>query len=511
MTNLPTARQSGGLPPRKSELQASPQGSDWGASINIPLARDRMFDYFEREPVPSDVREVLKSTQDGDLHRQNMIFTAMMDSWPKLQKAVNEIARKVSSANWTVCPYAERGEKPTPESEATAKQVEALIWGMKPRTEWLEHGLEETIEYLVRGYFYGHSVQLIEWETAPTGEMRPRCTKHVPARYYGYPNGFMTEDQTDRLMFDRSGMVGSRVYEDFTPGRFLIAIHCGHSAHPTVAAPLRALVGYWLGAIYGLKWFMEYSQTFGVPWRHAKVADEKDIPTVSEAMAKSGPRGYIITKATASIDVVAGGSTGATLPQRELIALADQQCDQFILGQTLTGGTDNSGSRSLGEVHQGTLDEVIDGISDFVGRILTDQLIPAIVSANWGDSITDLPSIWVRDEDDDDSKVSAERMEIIQRMGVPMSESYVYEELGVPIPAPGDKIFESAKPAMAAPPPPIALGDIPPAAPQAVKAGLAEDQFAVMADHLKDGKTLDWQALAVLMAAGFVDGTPKPE
>jgi hypothetical protein len=42
-----------------------------------------------------------------------------------------------------------------------------------------------------------------------------------------------------------------------------------------------------------------------------------------------------------------------------------------------------------------------------------------------------------------------------------------------------------------------------------VNAGLAEEKFAEMAEHLKGGKTLDWQALAVLMAAGFVDGAKQ--
>jgi phage gp29-like protein len=250
------------------------------------------------------------------------------------------------------------------------------------------------------------------------------------------------------------------------------------------------------------------------------VGDEKDIPAVSAALAKSGPMGYVITKANAEIDVVSSSASGATLPQRELIALADQQCDQFILGQTLTGGTDNSGSRSLGEVHQGTLDGVIDGIVDFVGGILTHQLIPAIVAANWGDDMTEMPSIWGKREEKEDVKMKAERMELIKRIGVPMTNAYVYEELGIPVPAPGDELFESAPPDPVSdpvmdeklpaekPPAEKPTAGKPPA--EEVNAGLAEEKFDEMAEHLKGGKTLDWQALAVLMAAGFVDGA-KPE
>jgi hypothetical protein len=48
------------LPPRRDSLvqaaaaPAAPGGSDWGTSINVPLARDRMLEYFEREQLPGE-------------------------------------------------------------------------------------------------------------------------------------------------------------------------------------------------------------------------------------------------------------------------------------------------------------------------------------------------------------------------------------------------------------------------------------------------------------------------
>lgn len=460
VTECRPLRESGGLPPRRSELiqaAAAPlSGNDWGSSINVPLARDRMLDYFEREQLPGDVKSTLAAALNGDLHYQHLLFTAMMDTWPKLQKAVDEIARKVTCAPWKIHPYAERGEKPDAKAEKMAKEIEALVWGMKPKAPRMENGLEATMQSIVRGYYYGHSVEEIRWVKGEKG-WQPRCTKNVPARFYGYPYGYeSTADPEDRLMFDPTGMMGARNFEDFPENRFLIAIHAGHAGHPSTAAPLRALSGYWLAAVYGLKWFLNFTQLYGIPWRHAEVGDTKDENAVKSALASIGANGYIVTKPGTKINILAPGSTSAaSLPQRELIALADQQCDQFILGQTLTSGvSQDGGSRALGEVHQGTLDGVVDGVADFVGGVLTHQLIPAIVAANWGDSIGDeLPEMWAKREDEDDTKANAERMEIITRIGVPMSEAYVYEELGIPIPAAGDKLFESSKPT----PPPMMI------------------------------------------------------
>lgn len=441
------------LPPRRESLiqaaEAVPAatGNDWGSSINVPLARDRMLEYFEREQLPNEVRSTLAAALNGDLHYQHLLFTAMIDTWPKLQKGIEEIARKVSVAPWKVHPYAVRGEKPDEKAEKRAKEIEALIWGMKPRVERMENGLEDTIKALVRGYYYGHAVCEIRWENKDG--WRPRATKTIPARFYGYPyDAGSAEDPEDRLMFDPTGMMGSRSFVDFEPNRFLIAIHAGHGGHPSMAAPLRALAGYWLAAVYGLKWFMNFTQLYGIPWRHAEVGDTKDENAVKTALSSIGANGYIVTKPGTKINILAPGVTSAaSLPQRELIALADQQCDQFILGQTLTSGTDNSGSRALGEVHQGTLDEVVNGVADFVGGVLTHQFIPAIAAVNYGETIGDeLPEMWAKPEDEDDTKINAERMEIITRMGVPMTEAYVYEELGIPVPADGDKMFESNKP-----------------------------------------------------------------
>lgn len=448
-------RETGGLPPRRSDLiqassvaEARTASNDWGMSINVPLARDRMLEYFEREQLPGDVKSTLAAALNGDLHYQHLLFTAMLDTWPKLQKAIAEIGRKVSVAPWKVHPFAKRGEKPTSKAEADAKEFEWMIWGMKPRAQFHEKGFEDTVKDIVRAYYYGHGVYEIRWARASGNEWNPRCTKTVPARFYGYPYDIDTGPEgEDRLMFDREGGMGARRFEDFPEHRFLIAINAGHGGHPSVAAPLRALAGYWLAAVYGLKWFINFTQLFGIPWRHAEVGDTKDENAVKTAIASIGANGYIITKPGTKINILADASTsGQSLPQRELIALADQQCDQFILGQTLTGGVDkNGGSRALGEVHQEVRDDVIDGVADFVGGVLTHQLIPAVAALNWGDSLTELPEIWAKREDEDDTKANAERMEIVTRIGVPMAEAYVYEELGIPIPGKDEKLFEPAK------------------------------------------------------------------
>ena len=428
------------LPPRRDRqvAAASAPRMDWSESINVPKARDRMLQFFEREQLPGDVKNTLAAALNGDLHYQHLLFTAMLDTWPRLQKAIAEVARHVSVAPWKVQPYAERGEKPDAAAEAMAKEVENLVWGMKPRGERHENGLEGTVKALVLGYYYGHAVVEIRWQQGKDG-WRPRCTKAIPARFYGYPYDTRDEDE-DRLMFEPTGMMGTHSFVDFPANRFLIGFNSGHSGHASTAAPLRALAGYWLAAVYGLKWFLNFTQLFGIPWRHAE-CDVKDDNAVKAALASIGANGYIVTRPGTKINVLDSAKTGDSLPQKALIDLADQQCDQFILGQTLTGGTDNNGSRSLGEVHQGTLEGVIDGVADFVGGILTHQFIPAIVAVNWGEDREDIPELWAKREKVKDEKALAERDEKIGITSgkVPVSKAWFYERHGIPTPVDGDE------------------------------------------------------------------------
>lgn len=459
VTECRPIREAGGLPPRRSEIvqaaaaavvadEAVPRaGGDWSASINVPLARDRMLEFFEREQLPGDVKSTLASALHGDLHYQHLLFTAMIDTWPKLQKAIEEIARKVSVAPWKIHPYAERGGKPKAKAEKDAKEIEAIVWSMKPRAAWLEKGLEDTIKDLVRFCYYGHGVSEIRWHRGVDGAWKPRCTKTVPARYYGYPYDIETGPQAeDRLMFDPEGGMGARRFEDFPENRFLIAINTGHGGHPSTAAPLRALAAYWLAAVYGLKWFLNFTQLYGIPWRHAEVGDVKDENAVKAALAGIGSNGYIVTKQGTKINILEKGSTsGQNLPQRELIELADRQCDQFILGQTLTSSVSkDGGSRALGEVHQDVLNSVVDGVADFVGSILTHQLIPAVASLNWGDALHgELPEMWAKREEVKDEQALADRDEKIgiTTGKVKVSKAWFYERHGVPIPADGDELL----------------------------------------------------------------------
>jgi phage gp29-like protein len=435
--------ETGGLPPRRIEARDS-RPSALHAPIVTQRPADRALDYFEREQLPSGVRETMASAWSGDLSLQSLMFNAMLDTWPRLQSAINEITQRVWKSEWEVKPYARRGEEPDEKSQELAAFVESALWGMKPEMRKMECGLEQTIKAIVLGYYYAHYCGEIRWKKTPDGWF-PAHTKTLPARFYAYTSSY--GDFEDRLQLDPTGNSSVSSLIDFPEDRFLVGVNSGHSGHPITGAPLRSLTGYWLASTYGLKWFMQFTQLFGIPWRHAELADEGDRAKVESLLANIGASGYLVTKTGVKINVLDAARGANQLPQKDLIELADQQCDKFILGQTLTSGTDGgSGNRALGEVHEDTLLSNVEAIADFVGQVITHQFIPAIVRWNYGETRTDLPEFWVKRNKPKDEKSMAERDVALGLMDgkFPVSKAWLYERHGIPMPAEDDETFTAS-------------------------------------------------------------------
>lgn len=432
------------LPPRRDTAvvqaaEAAPRRKDWSDGISIQKANDRLSEFFDRNQGPQQIEQVLASALNGDLRYQTNLFIAMLDSWPKLQKNITEQVRRVVTANWKTVPFSLPGEEPTPFDLDLAQVVESMIWGMKPDASRLERGYEGMIADLALGYYFGHAVDEINWMRGKDGMWRPKSVTQVPAKCYGYPYFIDGQtDQQDRLMLKPDGIMTEN-YVDFPPNKFLIGINCGHPGHPSQAAPLRALAFYWLAAVRGLKWMMQFTQRYGVPWIHAE-ADSTERNKVAAALSTIGTEGYLVTEPGVTLTSLTAPQSGTSLPQRELMKLADQAADVFILGQTLTSGTDDSGSRALGDVHAKTQDEMVDAVADYVGGILTYQLVPAIVSVNYGER-EDLPQIWAKRETEVNEKEQAEVMKLRLDMGIPMSREFVYSSTNTPIPAEGEELF----------------------------------------------------------------------
>lgn len=401
-------------------------------------SRDRALEMLERERMPSDVKHILSGAISGNIQSQQLLFQSMMDTWPRLQKNIREVGLDVASLPWDVEAYHRRGERPDERDEMAAAFIEDSIWGMKADPARRRVNLHGILEALAEGYWTGHQVLELDWHQDSSGAWAPKAAKVVAPRFYGYDY-----EGEDSMKFDPSGGYGmGGKLEDFAKNKFLIAVNGGHSGHPTVAAPLRSLVGYWLAAVFGLKWMMQYSNIFGQPTRWAnypKDSDPKTRQSVLDMLNKMGTRAFGAFPDGTDLKFVESGKGSNALPQMALIAEADKQADIFILGQTLTSSTDGSGSRALGEVHEGVRKNLIFAIGRFVSSVISCQLIPAIAEENSA-SLDGLPTFEPKKPHTIDSEKQLAKLEGMQRLGMPVAKEYVYTSLDIPMPSDGAEL-----------------------------------------------------------------------
>lgn len=418
------------LPPRKDQLVKARAAAPTSEIIQ-PKAQDRLYELIEREQLPGDVRDTLAGALTGDLPRQQLLFQAMIDTWPRLQKNLNEVARSVSSTPWEILPYSERGDEATDSAIEKADLVHKAIENMAPRPAWDELSERGLVKSLVHGYYMGHQVCEIFWDRTSEGTM-PRSAKVVAPRYYDYP-----DDGEDRLMFLPNGGYYTGNFEEFPEHHFMLAINSGHSGHASISAPLRALTGYWLAATFGLKWLLQFTQLYGVPFRFATYEDETVRTKVCNMLENIGSSGWGAFPKGTEIEFVEASKSADSLPQAMLLEMADKQCDTFILGQTLTTDVGDSGSRALGDVHQEVRAGVIQGVNDFVSDIFNHQLVPSIISLNYGNK-DELPCYKATVEAPKDEIAMAQRDQTLISMGMEVGKEWLYERHGVPMPEDGD-------------------------------------------------------------------------
>jgi phage gp29-like protein len=418
----------------------------------------RTNDYDLANVTPEQVRTILRNVRTGKLEDQDRLFRLMLDTWPRLRKALNEVSGAVSRLKMEIKPAIREGqEDPTPQAIKIQEVVERALNSYSPKPGHWELDTGQMVNALIDAYAKGISVVEIVWQNE-NNIVSPRCYAPVPAKYLAFPN---FSNEIDRLMIAPNGANNS-VLEDFPVDRFVIGVWSQGGAHPIYGANLRALTKYWLASIYGLGWLMQFAQLFGIPMRTAKTDGSEEALNKAEDMLESiGSSGWAATGPGVDFEIHSAISgSGDALPQSHLMDVADRACDILMLGQTLTTDNTGTGSRALGDVHAGIRSEVLQSVSSWVASIVTSQLIPAIVRMNFGTVASeDMPYCEMDIPVVKDDKAIAERVKIYKEIGIAMPKQWLYEELGIPMPIEGEEVFGEEMPADLAEMP---VADLPP-------------------------------------------------
>ena len=216
-----------------------------------------------------------------------------------------------------------------------------------PEAELLNQELNEWFVELAtcahNALFFGYSVQEAIYEQKDT---------HIGLEWIGEKPMEWFEPKNDgRLIYRAESGYEGEVDQTV---KFFLTRRKSSYKQPYGKALLASL--YWLFFFKqnGFKFWAKFLERFGTPILLGKVkdGDDEDIQAMNNALLSAHAQSVISIDGEDDVEVlgVAQGAAGSSF--ETFNTEIKRQIQKLILGQTLTSGTDNSGSRALGQVHE---------------------------------------------------------------------------------------------------------------------------------------------------------------
>ena len=419
-------------------------------TIIRPHPRDNQLSPIPVDFDPDTLGWILDEGGRGNLMLQNELFNTMEDTWERLRGNLNKLKNAVCKLPFNLQPWAEKGKEPTDSALEKAAFVEHVLHNQKAATWEGQHNFQATIYELLDAVARGVSVLEIDW-TVEDGKYLPTATRRVPWTCLGFenPNHYATTQRLNsnglRLFPDRRPD-NPKPFDKY-PHKFLVGIYRAKSGHIAETAQLRSLAHLWLGRMLGWEWMTHKAELFGLPIRWATYdpsATQQQIDAVTDMLRNMGTAAWGAFPQGTDLQMVHGstpGVAGASEPTERLMYLAERACDLIFLGQTLTSSEGSSGSYALGNVHREVELDLYENYAAYVIDVINNQLIPAIIELNWGNS-EELPFLEVElNRPEKDKQIVERDKTLFVDMGLPVSKQWLYERHKVPAPGPSEDLF----------------------------------------------------------------------
>lgn len=387
-----------------------------------------------------DITYFKRSGWDGMLTSIDRLYATMLHDWDVLRKDSDSIEKAVRSLEWSITPFVNKGEKPTPEASKVAKVVEDALWRRTPQTlGTYAHSFVQLLGSIVHAEFRGQNVHRIDWKN--DGKLV------YPAAYVQLPPQFLRWEiepgKPDLLLHVPDGEVAKPV--PFKPYQYIVALNNTGPDHPLYNATYYSLVAWFCAAKNGLGWFMQYAEQHHLPKPVFHYDNDEDREQIIKDLSQERVINAFLLYGDKQVEW-ATTPTGTTMPQKELLELSEARCHKAILGQTLTSDTSKGGgSLAQARVHAGVQADEVMKHAEFVADVINRQLIPAIVHLNFG-KVEGLPLPELRYKLPQ-AAANIERAQfwsqVLQIPGISVVKSEVYDSLGIAMPTEEDEVLST--------------------------------------------------------------------
>lgn len=247
---------------------------------------------------------------------------------------------------------------------------------------------------------------------------------------------------------------GEGGWADLPPWKFVLHQVGAKSGLPIRGGIARVAAWTWMFAVYGQRDWARYVEAYGMPIRLGRYhhgATDEEIAVLRRAVRDLAADAAAVLPEEMSIEFVGaetGSGTGAEV-YGELQRHLDAQLSVAVLGQTLTTEPGQSGSYSLGQVHDRVRADIARSDGRQLAATLRRDLVIPMVALNHGPDAA-APTLRIQRREAVDADSLSQALERLVPLGLRVRAEQVREMLGFAAPAGGDEVLAPPRSGIAA-------------------------------------------------------------
>ena len=392
---------------------------------------------------PRRIASILREAESGDPIRYLELAEEMEERDLHYLSVLSTRRRQVSQLRVGVQPADDSAE-----AEADAGLLR----------EWLKRqDLADELFELMDAVGKGFAVSEIVWETSESQWMPARLEYRQPAWFrYDYETGARLQRRDETHM-----------WVDLEPGKFVVHEHKAKSGLAMRGGLARCAAWWWSFKTFGIRDWLRFIEAYGHPLRLGKYdrdASQEEQDVLLRAVGNIAADASAIVPESMAIEFIQSQGTGARSDlYKDLLAYADAAISKAVLGQTLTTQEGDSGSYSLGRVHDEVRQDIERSDARQLAATLTRSVGRPLVLLNRGHpGRRGWPRFTIGREDEYDPAAMADALSKLLPHGLRVKAQQVRMRLGLDEPEDGDELLGGG----ASPPEPG--GSLPPALARAV-------------------------------------------
>ena len=389
--------------------------------VAVTSIRDIWSSYPSKGLTPSELANIFRQADEGDIYRQMELFEEMEEKDPRLFSVFQTRKQALIGLSWEIIPASEDkrdiqiAEKVKEELENIPKFYEVML---------------DLLDAIGKGFAVSEIIWDVKKEKASIEQLIWRHQKKF----------IWNATQTElRLITDTNMYPG----KELSPYKFVIHRYKARSGFPARAGILRVCAWMYIFKNYAIKDWITFAEVYGMPLRLGKYepgTSETNKEALKEAVSQLGTDAAgIISKDTEIEFIQATEKKGGDIYDA-LINLCNKEVTIAVLGQHLTTEVGNKGSYAAGKVQNLVRQDLLEADCIALASTLKNQLIAPFVFFNFG-ADAPVPQFKFQYEPEEDLKARVEIDTKLIEKGVEIPASYIRKKYNLPEPKTNEEVI----------------------------------------------------------------------